>query len=170
MVARTKAELAERYAELFMSAGTPRISSEGARSFYQDMIDSLSTQASLDDLARRVTALETGTPEPADRSHYVGWSDDRTIEASDFAAATEFDTNIGTIPARASNGYLWFSAAQTLGSPAHMYLAGGSRDNISGFPQQAGTVDDPDAVAHIVRVSQFMQIAALGGQEIRLEY
>ena len=56
---------------------------------------------------------------------YAGWSTDETIETADFAGASEFTSGIdGTLPATASNGYIWFAvpAGATVGT---VFIRGG---------------------------------------------
>ena len=92
---------------------------------------------------------------------YAGWSADETIETADFAGASEFTSGIdGTLPATASNGYIWFAvpAGATVGT---VFIRGGSRDQFGHYSQQTGTVDDPDGNATDVYITNFLQLAAV---------
>ena len=120
MTVRTKQGLAAEYGTLFPTAGDPKIIATELRSYMQDLIDSLATQAALDALAARVTSLEGGGGGPASHSLYVGWSDDRLIATADLTAAADADDVSVEIPARATNGYLFVATLETNGTPTSL--------------------------------------------------
>ena len=106
-------------------------------------------------------------PVISDHSRYFGWSDDRVIETVDFGAAATSNSNVGTLPPRATNGYLWIGVPESAGYPRGMRLAGGSL--VQGIPQLAGTVDDTNGAPHLVGVTSRQQ-AASSGVGIELVY
>ena len=169
MTVRTKQGLAAEYGTLFPTAGDPKITAAELRSFDQDLIDSLSTQAALDALAARVTALEGGGGGPASHSLYVGWSDDRLIATADLTAAADADDVSVAIPARATNGYLFVATLETNGSPSSLVIGTG-RNQIGAFPQQTGTVNDAGGDAHLVFVSSRLQAPGIAGLTLTIAY
>ena len=99
-------------------------------------------------------------PVISDHSRYFGWSDDRVIETVDFGAAATSNSNVGTLPTRATNGYLWIGVPESAGYPRGMRLAGGSL--VQSIPQLAGTVNDTNGAPHLVGVTTRQQGASTG--------
>ena len=112
----------------------------------------------------------TVAPVVGDHTRYFGWSDDRVIETADFAAASMSRSNVGTLPQRTTNGYIWFAVPEAAGYPASLHVDNGPIDQIAVYVQQAGTVDDLNGDPHLVGVSFDIQGAVLSGQEIELGY
>ena len=109
-------------------------------------------------------------PAAGDHTRYFGWSDDRLIETVDFGSAATSDSNEGLLPARATNGYIWFAVPEAAGYPSSLHIDNGPVDQLGVFVRQAGTVDDANGNAHIVGVSFDIQGAALSLEEIELGY
>ena len=109
-------------------------------------------------------------PTTSDHVRYFGWSDDRLIETADFGAASSFNSNAGTLPQRATNGYVWFAVPVAAGYPASLHINGGPLNQIAVFVRQAGTVDDLNGQPHLVAVSFDIQTLHLSGQAIELGY
>ena len=126
------------------------------------------TAAALVALAARVTVLEAAGA-VGTHTRYFGWSDDNVIATADFAAAETSSTNMGTLPARAANGYIWFAVPETEGYPTSI-MVGGFPQNIVNYPQQAGTVDDAGGEPHLVGVSSRVQFSGLAGEDIEVVY
>ena len=66
-------------------------------------------------------------PRTGDHKRYFGWSDDRTIATVDFAAAESSDSNVGMLPARSTNGYLWIGVPDAAGYPRGRQAGRGQR-------------------------------------------
>ena len=109
-------------------------------------------------------------PVAGDHTRYFGWADKRVIETAEFAFASSSSSNAGVLPARSSDGYIWFAVPDAAGYPASLHLDNGPIDQIGVFVRQAGTVDDADGDPHIVGVSFDIQGSALSGQAIELGY
>ena len=109
-------------------------------------------------------------PTTSDHVRYVGWSDDRLIETADFGAASSFDSNEGLLPARGTNGFIWFGVPVAAGYPSSLHINGGPLDQLAVFVQQSGTVDDENSQPHIVGVSFDIQTFHLAGQKVELGY
>ena len=112
----------------------------------------------------------TVAPVVGDHTRYFGWSDDRVIATADFGAAGMSSSNVGTLPQRATNGYIWFAVPETAGYPSSLHIDNGPIDQIAVYVQQAGTVDDLNGQPHLVGVSFDIQGSVLSGQEIELGY
>ena len=109
-------------------------------------------------------------PVVGDHTRYFGWSDDRVIATADFAAAVTSSANVGTLPQRSTNGYIWFAVPEAAGYPSSLHLNEGPLDQLGVFVRQAGTVDDANGDPHIVGVSFDIQGLQLSGQEVELGY
>ena len=57
----------------------------------------------------------TVSPVVGDHTRYFGWSDDRVITTADFAAASMSSSNVGTLPQRATDGYILFGVPVAAG-------------------------------------------------------
>ena len=112
----------------------------------------------------------TVSPVVGDHTRYFGWSDDRVIATADFGAAGMSSSNVGSLPQRATNGYIWFAVPEAAGYPSSLHVDNGPIDQIAVYVQQAGTVDDLNGQPHLVGVSFDIQGAVLSGQEIELGY
>ena len=112
------------------------------------------------------------TPTPTvDHTRYLGWSADKIIETSDFAAAEESEDNTMVLPATDANAYIWFAVPEAVGWPLKVFVGTNSRRNqITGFTRQAGTVNDSNGNPHIVGVQNRKAPSAFAGQEITLEF
>ena len=124
--------------------------------------------ADLGPLEARVAVLEGYHRQPTE-TYWFGWSDDDTIDTSDFANFDSFSTFDGTLPARTTNGHVVAAVPETEGVPTGIYIAGGG-NSIDDFTRQAGTVDDLDGVPHIIMVSDDPFTFLFAGQPIRVEY
>ena len=131
-------------------------------------ISALATASQLAALVARVTALESGGT-PGTHTRYFGWSDDQVIAPADFAAAATSSTNMGNLPARSANGYIWFAVPETEGYPTSIMVSGFPQDIVN-YPQQAGTVDDSNGEPHLVGVSSRIQFSGLAGEAIEVVY
>ena len=109
-------------------------------------------------------------PVVGDHKRYFGWSDDRVIETADFGSAETTNSDVGTLPQRATNGYIWFAVPEAAGYPSSLHLNEGPLDQLGVFVRQAGTVDDANGDPHIVGVSFDIQGLQLSGQEVGLGY
>ena len=103
-----------------------------------------------------------------DHTRYFGWSDDRVIDTADFSTAATSSSNVGSLPQRATNGYIWFAVPEAAGYPASLHIDNGPIDQIAVYVQQAGTMDDLNGQPHLVGVSFDIQTLRLSGQEIEL--
>ena len=79
-------------------------------------------------------------------------------------------SNVGTLPQRATNGYIWFAVPEAAGYPASLHVDNGPIDQIAVYVEQAGTVDDLNGQPHLAGVSFDIQGSVLSGQEIELGY
>ena len=109
-------------------------------------------------------------PLTSDHARFFGWSDDRLIEAADFSGAATSDSNVGILPARSTNGYLWFGVPVAAGYPASLHINSGPINQLAVFVQQAGTVDDSNGQPHFVGVSFDIQSFVLADEQIELGY
>ena len=109
-------------------------------------------------------------PTTSDHARFFGWSDDRLIEAADFSGAATSDSNVGILPARSTNGYLWFGVPVAAGYPASLHINSGPINQLAVFVQQAGTVDDSNGQPHFVGVSFDIQSFVLADEQIELGY
>ena len=109
-------------------------------------------------------------PLTSDHARFFGWSDDRLIEAADFSGAATSDSNVGTLPARATNGFIWFAVPVAAGYPTSLHINSGPINQLAVFVQQSGTVDDANGNPHIVGVSFDIQSFVLADEQIELGY
>ena len=103
-------------------------------------------------------------------ARYVGWSDDRVIATADFATANSAMDNDLELPARSTNGYIWFAVPEDIGYPTDLHIAGGMRDALGAYERLSGTVDDDNGDPHIIGVSFQLQTSALAGEPFVLGY
>ena len=109
-------------------------------------------------------------PLTSDHGRFFGWSDDRLIEEVDFSGAATSDSNVGTLPQRATNGFIWFAVPAAAGYPTSLFINSGPLNQISVFVQQTGTVDDENGQPHFVGVSFDLQSSVLSEQAIEVGY
>ena len=107
-------------------------------------------------------------PQVGTHTRYFGWSDDRVIETADFGAAASSNSNVGMLPVRSANGYVWIGVPEASGYPRGIKLLGGQF--VQSVPQLAGTVDDTGGAAHLVGVTTRLQAPTLSGARIELVY
>ena len=169
MTIRTKQELKEQVATLLPDNTDGDISAADVRTNLIDMIDTLASLVALNALIARVVALEADEGQPVSHSLYAGWSDDRVIAADDLVTASDADDISIEIPARVGAGYLFIATLATNGMPSSLTIDGG-RNQIGAFPPQAGTVDDPASVAHLVFISSRQQAPAIAGLTLTIDY
>ena len=115
--------------------------------------------------------IDAGGAPSGTHLRYFGWSADRTIDASDFTAAstTTSMTDSGSWPATAVNAYPWFGVPSSEGYPTGLYRGGNPINQIVFFPQQAGTVTF-DGETYVVGVSQSQLTASTSARPVRLEH
>ena len=169
MAVRTKAELKAQIAALWPDNDNEEISEGDLRSVGDDIADSLAYQAALTALVDRVRVLEGYHAHMGDHARYFGWSDDRVIATSDLTAAAESDDNSGVIPARTTNGYVFFAVPETIGYPASVSINNGP-NQIAGFEELANTVDDSQGTPHLIGITTREQAPAIAGDSIDLGY
>ena len=128
-------------------------------------------------VANRITISSGGggTPvTPATYSGFFGWSADRVIETSDFAAADDSSSRVGTLAANISLMYAWFAVPETQGYPVGLTVQIGSGtpsgNQIRAFERLTDTVNDSLGVAHIVGVSRRRWAINTEQREITLDY
>ena len=109
-------------------------------------------------------------PMPPDNARYFGWSDDKTIDTSDFSDAAFSATNEGELPDHPTGGHIWFAIPQSLGFPTGVFIEGNARNQIHFYEQLAGTVDDSAGEPHIIGISTRAQSAALSEHSITLDF
>ena len=109
-------------------------------------------------------------PTTSDHARFFGWSDDRLIEAADFSGAATSDSNVGILPGRSTNGYIWFAVPVAAGYPASLHINSGPLNQLSVFVEQVGTVDDSNGQPHFVGVSFDIQSFVLADEQIELGY
>ena len=100
---------------------------------------------------------------------YFGWTDDETIETSDFFDALRSSSNRGTMPAQTGFAKVWVGVNEDLGVPDLLYL-GNSAVFATPFSRIAGTVEGPAGVDYIIIITAFSQGPLLAGQQARVEY
>ena len=122
-------------------------------------------------LSEHTLTLEfTAPPPPVTLYRYFGWSDDRAIEFSDFAAATRTQANEGELPDRATGGYIWFAVPESEGYPNQILIEGSARDQSHFYERLADTIDDSEGVPHIIGISFREQSRFLARQTLTLQY
>ena len=131
------------------------------------LVSGLATAAQIQEIQQRLDALEASGGMGA-HLRYFGWSDDRVIAAGDFAAANSSLNNMGVLPARSSNGYIWIAVPESVGYPSGVRIAGGSQ--VQQVPQLAGTVNDPNGEPHLIGVTSRLQAPTVAGDSIELVY
>ena len=103
------------------------------------------------------------------RYRYFGWTDDETIEMSDFFSAHRSSTNQGTMPTGSQFAKVWVGVDQSLGVPGLLYL-GNTAVFATPFSRIAGTVAGPAGVEYIIMITAFAQGPLISGQRARIEY
>ena len=131
--------------------------------------DSMAYQAALTDALARITVLEAFHAHAGAHTRYFGWSDDRIIETVDLTGAAESEANSGIIPARNTNGYLFFGVPENIGYPSMIRIDNGP-DQFAAFEQLTDAVDDDLGVAHLIGITTREQAFAIAGDVIELGY
>ena len=113
--------------------------------------------------------LSSGDSSPHTR--YIGWAAQQTPSALEQVAADQFNGNVLTIPAEASDGdgWLWFAVPDSAGAPDAAYFDGNTHDILGGFTRLAADTFS----GHIVYASSAEQDPAIlgtGSRTLTLEY
>ena len=107
-------------------------------------------------------------PHPGTHNRYVGWSDDRTIVDTDFTGLTADTDDEVTIPARTTNGYLWFGIEENVGYPDSAVISGNSQNQITAFEQMATVTFSGDS--YVIGVSHQLLSLNLAGRTVTFGY
>ena len=106
---------------------------------------------------------------PGVHFRYAGWSTDALISQAELNAATQFTTDVLTVPARATAGYFFFGVESSPGFPDSILLDGNPTNQITNFVQQGGTLDR-DGESVVIGVSTAELSAALAGRMWTMGY
>ena len=109
-------------------------------------------------------------PHPGTHNRYVGWSDDRTIENSDFTGLVADTDDEITIPARATNGYLWFGIEESVGYPDSAVISGNSQNQINAFEEQTGGAVTFSGDDYVIGVSHQLLSFNIAGRTVTFGY
>ena len=117
----------------------------------------------------RITINAGTAPHPGTHNRYVGWSGDRTIEDADFTGLVADTDDEITIPARTTNGYVWFGIEESVGYPDSAIISGNPQNQITAFEQLSGTVPF-GGDNYVIGVSHQLLSSNIAGRTITFGY
>ena len=109
---------------------------------------------------------------PGTHTRYVGWVDDilSDVTEAEILAGVSSMTDVLGIPARATNGYLFFAVPQSVGYPGSLIIGANPTNQLPAFQQQVDVID-VNGTNHIVGVNpNLLNPAAVAGQNMTLGY
>ena len=137
------------------------------------VVDDFATQAALNALTARVTALEGGAP-PATDLVYFGWKPTNVIDTADLDATlarVNSDSDFENAwPPNDVNAYMFIAVRQADGEPTELYRAGNPINQIGLFDRQAGVIDDAGGNAHIIIVSQNQFVVLAAARQVQVGF
>ena len=107
--------------------------------------------------------LSSGGQVHSAHNRYIGWAAQQAPDATEQAAAAEFTSDVLTIPAEDTDGWLWFAVPTDAGAPAAAYFDGNTHDILGGFTR----LPDSTFAGHIVYGSNAEQDPAILGTGLR---